>query len=82
MLAQCLAKSVADPAAGLRAYEKARRARTERAQQASRKQGRIYGLTGPEALARNLVMRAMGGKNLRARYDWIYSWTPPEPPRS
>jgi salicylate hydroxylase len=80
VLAQCLGNSVADPAAGLRAYEKARRARTARAQQASRKQGRIYGLTGPEALARNLVMRAVGGKNLRARYDWLYSWTPPAPP--
>ena len=78
VLAQCLGKSITDPTAGLRAYEKARRARTERAQQASRKQGRIYGLTGPEALARNLVMRAMGGQKLRARYDWIYAWMPPE----
>ncbi|HVZ51215.1 MAG TPA: FAD-dependent monooxygenase [Pseudolabrys sp.] len=77
VLAHCLGQSIDDPAAGLRAYEKTRRARNERAQQASRKQGRIYGLTGPEALARNLTMRALGGQWLRKRYDWLYSWSPP-----
>jgi salicylate hydroxylase len=44
----------------------------------SRRQGRIYGLSGPEALVRNLAMRAMGGEKLRARYDWLYDWQPPE----
>jgi salicylate hydroxylase len=38
----------------------------------------VYGMTGPEALVRNLVMRAMGGERLRARYDWLYDWQPPE----
>jgi len=23
-------------------------------------------------------MRAMGGEKLRARYDWLYSWRPPQ----
>lgn len=67
-----------DPADALRAYEGNRRHRTARAQQASAKQGRIYGMTGPEALVRNLVMRMTGGEKLLARYDWIYSWKPPE----
>ena len=40
--------------------------------------GRIYGMSGPEALARNLVMRAMGGERLRARYDWLYDWHAPD----
>jgi len=44
----------------------------------SRRQGRIYGLSGPEAFVRNLAMRAMGGEKLRARYDWLYDWQPPE----
>jgi salicylate hydroxylase len=66
-----------DPADALRGYEGARWHRTSRAQQASRKQGRIYGLTGPEALVRNLAMRAMGGEKLLARQDWLYSWHPP-----
>ena len=34
-------------------------------------------MSGPEALARNLVMRAMGGERLRARYDWLYDWHAP-----
>jgi len=49
-----------------------------RAQQGARRQARIYGLTGPEAFVRNLAMRGMGGEKLRARYDWLYSWRPPQ----
>jgi salicylate hydroxylase len=67
-----------DPSDALRAYEGARWHRTARAQHLSRRQGRIYGLTGPEALARNIAMGAMGGERLRARYDWLYSWRPPQ----
>ena len=66
-----------DPADALRGYEGARWHRAERAQQMSRKQGRIYGLSGPEALVRNLVMRSKGGEKLLARQDWLYSWRPP-----
>jgi salicylate hydroxylase len=72
-----LSKYLDDPSDALRAYEGARWHRTLRAQQFSRRQERIYGLTGPEALVRNLAMRAMGGERLRARYDWLYSWHPP-----
>jgi len=78
VLADMLGKFRDDPADALRRYEGARRHRTARAQLASRRQGRIYGLTGPEALIRNLAMRAMGGERLRARYDWLYDWQPPE----
>lgn len=78
VLAQALQTSRGEPPQALRAYERARQARTARAQQVSRRQGRIYGLSGPEALLRNLAMKAIGGERLRARYDWIYTWTPPE----
>ena len=78
VLADILGKSLDDPCDALRAYEGARWHRTARAQQMSRRQGRIYGLSGPEALVRNLAMRAMGGEKLRARYDWLYDWQPPE----
>jgi salicylate hydroxylase len=78
VLARCLARSLDDPAEGLRAYERARQARTARAQRVSHKQGRIYGLSGPEALLRNIAMKTMGGERLRRRYDWIYTWQPPE----
>lgn len=78
VLAAFLGRYRDDPADALRGYEGARRQRTERAQQVSRKQGRIYGLTGPEALVRNIAMRAMGGERLRTRYDWLYSWRMPD----
>lgn len=77
VLAEMLGKFRDDPADALRAYEGARRLRTARAQQASRRQARIYGLTGPEAFIRNLGMRMLGGEKLRARYDWLYNWQPP-----
>jgi salicylate hydroxylase len=80
VLARALETSLDEPAEGLRAYEHARRTRTARAQTASRRQGRIYGLSGPEALLRNLAMKVVGGERLRARYDWLYTWMPPEEP--
>ena len=78
VLADMLGKYLDDPSDALRAYEGARWHRTMRAQQAARRQARIYGLSGPEAFVRDLAMRAMGGEKLRARYDWLYSWRPPE----
>ena len=78
VLADMLGKYLDDPVDALRAYEGARRLRTERVQQAARKQSRIYGMSGPEALIRNLAMRALGGEKLRARQDWIYTWRPPQ----
>ena len=77
VLADVLGKHHDDPSEALRAYEGARGLRTARAQLAARRQARAYGLTGPEALIRNLAMRAMGGEKLRARYDWLYDWQPP-----
>ena len=78
VLADMLGRYLDDPADALRGYEGARRRRTARAQLAARRQARIYGRTGPEALIRNLVMRAKGGESLLRRYDWLYSWQAPE----
>jgi salicylate hydroxylase len=77
VLADVLGKHHDDPSEALRAYEGVRGLRTARAQLAARRQARVYGLTGPEALIRNLAMRAMGGEKLRARYDWLFDWQPP-----
>jgi salicylate hydroxylase len=79
VLADRLARGIADPARALRAYEAVRRERTARAQKMSRRQGRIYGLTGPEALIRNMSMRLLGSEKLLSRQDWLYSWQPPPP---
>jgi salicylate hydroxylase len=78
VLAHHLKESLEEPAKALRAYENARRKRTARAQHVSHKQGKIYGLSGPEAAVRNLGMMALGGERLRRRYDWVYNWRPPE----
>lgn len=78
VLAACLAGNIEHPADALRAYESLRVKRTAHAQKMSRKQGRIYGLTGPEALVRNVVMRMLGSKRLLARQDWLYRWRAPE----
>jgi len=78
VLADMLGRHGEDPAAALRRYERIRGHRTARVQQMSRKQGRIYGLTGPEALLRNMGMRMLGSERLLARQDWLYSWRPPE----
>jgi salicylate hydroxylase len=45
-----------------------------RVQRAARQQGRIYHLTGPLALARDLAIKAMGPQRMLARQDWIYDW--------
>ena len=74
VLADKLKEHSEDPETGLRAYEKVRRGRTARAQATARKQGSIYGRTGPEAAARNVVMRMLGGERLLKRYDWVYNW--------
>jgi len=77
VLADKLGQSRDDPVAALRAYETTCRPRTARAQEASRRQGRIYGLSGSEALVRNIGMRLMGGEKLLERQHWIYGWKPP-----
>lgn len=76
VLAGCLAASPEEPEAALRRYELARIHRTARAQRAASRNGRLYHLSGPAASLRNLALRAMGGQNLRARYDWLYDWAP------
>jgi salicylate hydroxylase len=77
VLAAMLGQYLDDPADALRGFEGARRRRLARVQNASRRQGRVYGLTGPEALVRNLTMQAMGGEKLLRRFDWLYNWQAP-----
>jgi salicylate hydroxylase len=78
VLADCLARSPEDVPAALRAYEDARRARVTRVQNAARRNGDIYHKAGPEAFARNLGMRIIGGRRLIDRYGWIYGWRLPQ----
>jgi salicylate hydroxylase len=77
VLAASLSTGTENVTKAMRAYERTRRKRTAAVQKLARRQGRIYGLSGPEALIRNLVMRSKGGDKLLARYDWLYGWRPP-----
>jgi salicylate hydroxylase len=78
VLANALGDSAGDNTAGipaaLKRYGKSRRARALRVARAARQQGRIYHLTGPLALARDLAIRTMGPHRMLARQDWIYDW--------
>jgi salicylate hydroxylase len=60
--------------AAMQRYARLRRSRVMRVQRAARQAGRIYHLTGAAAFARDLAIKAMGGKRMLARQDWIYDW--------
>lgn len=60
--------------AAFRKYEGERIARTARTSYESRKMGRIYGLSGLAASARNFVLRYRKPAALRKRYDWLYGF--------
>ncbi|WP_024510671.1 FAD-dependent monooxygenase [Bradyrhizobium sp. ARR65] len=64
----------AQVAAAFKRYGRLRRARVARVQRLAIKQGRIYHLAGPIALARDLTIKAMGPERMLARQNWIYDW--------
>jgi len=53
--------------------------RTTRIVETARRNGRIFHLSGPMALARDLALRAMTGERVMGRYDWVYGWRLPAP---
>ena len=62
-----------DVEAALAAYSADRVARANRVQREATMQGRIYHLSGPFALARDLTMRALGPEGVLRRLDWLYA---------
>jgi salicylate hydroxylase len=79
VLAASMARTPDDVAGAMRRYERARRRRTRRAQRDARRNSRAYHTRGPEAVLRNLYLRAFGGKMLLRSYDWLYAWRPAAP---
>ena len=77
VLAHCLAALPADIPRTLKNYDAMRRARVGAVVTASRRNGRIFHLSGAAALARNLALAAVPPTRLMARYDWVYGWQPP-----
>lgn len=78
VLAKCLAETRNEGgptvAAALQRYARLRRPRVTQVQRTARRNGMIYHLTGPAALARDLAIKAMGANRMLARQDWIYDW--------
>jgi salicylate hydroxylase len=78
VLAKCLSQAAGETGAGIPAamkrYAKLRRSRVARMQRAARRNGMIYHLTGPAALARDLAIKAIGARRMLAQQDWIYDW--------
>ena len=67
-------ETTAGVSAALKRYAKLRRSRVAQVQRVARSQGRIYHLTGPMALARDLTIKAIGPRRMLARQNWIYDW--------
>jgi salicylate hydroxylase len=54
-------------------------ARAHRVAAASRRNGRIYHLSGVAALLRNAVLQTLSGPRLMTEYDWLYGWRADQP---
>jgi salicylate hydroxylase len=78
VLADSFAAQPNDLPGALKNYETARRSRVAAIAAASRRNGRIFHLSGAAAVARNLALAAVPATRLMARYDWVYGWRPPE----
>ena len=74
VIAEALRRHPDDVATAFRLYQRKRRPRALRVARASRRNGRIYHLSGPQAAARNLVLRRWSAQRLMAGYDWLYGW--------
>ena len=74
VLANRLSENPENLPQAMRVYEADRRPRTAKIQRAARSNGKIYQYSGPDAAARNRVMRMLGGTRIRNRYDWVYNW--------
>lgn len=77
ILADALAARPDEAPRALKAYETTRASRVNAVVATSRQNGRIFHLSGPAALARNLALAAVPASHLMARYDWVYGWRPP-----
>jgi 2-polyprenyl-6-methoxyphenol hydroxylase-like FAD-dependent oxidoreductase len=73
-LGDCLEAHCGDEPSAFRDFEAKRRARAERVQAASLRQGRIYHLAAPFSWARDAALRLVPGVWLMASYDWLYGW--------
>ncbi|MBZ9674990.1 FAD-dependent monooxygenase [Mesorhizobium sp. ES1-1] len=74
MLADAVAGSRADPAAGLKTWEALRRPRIAKAARRGALNRLAWHAAGPVAIARNLFLKMRGPEKLAADLDWLYGW--------
>lgn len=74
VLADAIANADGSFSIALARYEDQRRARALRVQAASRRNGRIYHLSGLLGAARDKVMHGTPPTLLMRQYDWLYGW--------
>jgi salicylate hydroxylase len=74
VIADCLAQTPDDAASAFQRYAQARQTRIAHVKRTTWQSGAIYHLPAPVSLARNLVMKALGGERLLAQRDAIYRW--------
>jgi len=67
---------VEDLPARLQAWSALRLPRVSRLQAEARSNGERYHWRWPLSAARNLGLKALGGRRMLERYDWIYGWKP------
>lgn len=66
-----------DPSTAFASYARQRVKRVRKVQRQARRNGIIYHLAGPAAVARNVIMRRLGPERMAARYSWIYGFRQP-----
>jgi salicylate hydroxylase len=74
VLAEHIAASDIGIEHALQAFEKSRRPRVKKVADAAQRNGRIYHLSGPAALARNTAMKIRSPDRVLAGFDWLYGW--------
>lgn len=72
-LGDALSAQPDDINAALRRYEQSRATRAAAVVLASRRQGGIYHLRGPMAVARDLTLRSLSPERMLGKLDWLYS---------
>lgn len=75
-LADCVAGAPADNGEALAAWEKARRARIDKAARRGALNRFAWHASGPVAFARDLFLRTRSPEKLAADLDWLYGWRP------
>ena len=76
VLGDALANDAALPEISFRRFERLRSSRLRRVMAASRRNGRIFHMSGLAAMARNLALRSSPADALLARFDWLYGGGP------